>query len=102
MYAIIETGGKQLRVSEGRTFRVDRLAADTGSEISIDKVLMVGGSSFSVGAPYVSGARVTAEVVEHFRGEKIVVFKKRRRKDSRRKQGHRQDYTTIRVKSIVA
>ncbi|MBQ4132291.1 MAG: 50S ribosomal protein L21 [Desulfovibrionaceae bacterium] len=102
MYAIIETGGKQLCVSEGKTFRVDRLAADTGSEINIEKVLMIGGSSFSVGSPYVSGARVTAEVVEHFRGEKVIVFKKRRRQDSRRKQGHRQDYTTIRVKSIVA
>ena len=75
MYAIIETGGKQLCVSEGKTFRVDKLAADTGSEVSIDKVLMVGGSSFSVGAPYVSGAKVTAEVVDHFRGEKIIVFK---------------------------
>ena len=102
MYAIIETGGKQLCVSEGKTFRVDKLAADTGSEVSIDKVLMVGGSSFSVGAPYVSGAKVTAEVVDHFRGEKIIVFKKRRRKDSRSKQGHRQDYTTIRINSIVA
>ncbi len=102
MYAIIETGGKQLCVSEGRTFRVQKLAADTGSEVTIDNVLMIGGPSFAVGSPYVSGAKVTAEVVEHFRGEKIIVFKKRRRQDSRRKQGHRQDYTTIRVKSIKA
>ena len=102
MYAIIETGGKQLCVSEGRTFRVQKLAADTGSEVTINNVLMLGGPSFAVGAPYVSGATVTAEVVEHFRGEKIIVFKKRRRQDSRRKQGHRQDYTTIRVKSIKA
>lgn len=102
MYAIIETGGKQVRVSEGKTFRVQKLAADVGSEVTIDNVLMVGGSSFAVGSPYVSGAKVTAEIVDHFRGEKIIVFKKRRRKDSRKKQGHRQDYTSIRVKSIVA
>lgn len=102
MYAIIETGGKQFCVAEGRTVRVEKLAAETGSEVSIDNVLMIGGSSFAVGNPYVAGAKVTAEVVEHFRGEKIIVFKKRRRQDSRLKKGHRQDYTTLRIKAITA
>ena len=102
MYAIIETGGKQFRVHEGCKIRVEKLAAEAGSEISIDKVLMLGGGTFSVGAPYVAGAKVTAEVVEHGRGEKVVIFKKRRRHDSRRKQGHRQDFTTIAIKSITA
>lgn len=102
MYAIIETGGKQFRVQEGSRLRVEKIDAETGAEIRIEKVLMLGGGTFSVGSPYVAGAAVTAEVVEQGRGEKVVVFKKRRRHDSRRKQGHRQDYTTIAVKSITA
>ncbi|SHN54130.1 50S ribosomal protein L21 [Desulfovibrio litoralis] len=102
MYAIIETGGKQYRVEEGTKLRVEKLAVDAGSEISIDKVLMLGGGQFAVGTPYVANATVKAEVVEHGRGEKIVVFKKWRRNDSRKKQGHRQDYTTLRISSITA
>ena len=102
MYAIIETGGKQYRVEEGSKIVVEKLAGEAGSEIKLDKVLMLGGSSFNVGAPYGSGAKVTAEVIEHARAKKIVIFKKRRRHDSRLKQGHRQTYTTIRIKSITA
>lgn len=100
MYAIIETGGKQYRVEEGTKLRVEKLATLAGSEVIIDKVLMLGGGNISVGAPYVAGATVKAEVVDHGRGEKIIVFKKRRRHDSRKKQGHRQDYTTLRISSI--
>ena len=100
MYAIIETGGKQYRVEEGSKVVVEKLAVQTGSEISLDKVLMVGGAECKVGAPYLAGAAVTAEVVDHGRGPKIKVFKRWRRNDSRKLRGHRQDYTTIRVKSI--
>lgn len=102
MYAIIETGGKQYRVEEGTKLRVEKLAVEAGSEVTIDKVLMLGGTSFAVGAPYVANATVKAEVVDHGRGEKIIVFKKWRRNDSRKKQGHRQDYTTLRISNISA
>ena len=102
MYAIIESGGKQFRVEEGGKIRVEKLTSTVGSEVVIDKVLMVGGGSFAVGSPYIAEAKVTAEVVEHGRGEKIIVFKKRRRQDSRRTQGHRQDFTTLKIKSITA
>ncbi len=102
MYAIIETGGKQYRVEEGSKIRVEKLASEVGGEVILDKVLMVGGGSFAVGNPYIADAKVSAEVVEHGRGEKIIVFKKRRRHDSRRTQGHRQDFTTLAIKSISA
>lgn len=102
MYAIIETGGKQFRVEEGAKIFVEKLDAEAGSEIVIDKVLMVGGESFNVGAPYVESAKVTAEVVEHGRGKKIIVFKKRRRHDFRKTQGHRQDFTALKIKAIEA
>ncbi len=100
MYAIIETGGKQYRVEEGSKIVVEKLAAQAGSNVTLDKVLMVGGVDCKVGAPYLAGAAVTAEVVEQGRGPKVMVFKRRRRKDSKTLRGHRQDCTTIRVKSI--
>ena len=87
MYAIIETGGKQYRVEEGSRLRVEALAADVGAEVSLDRVLLLGGDRLDIGTPYVSRARVTAEVLEHGRGEKIRVFRKWRRNDSRRMQG---------------
>lgn len=102
MYAIIETGGKQLRVEEGREVKVEKLEVEVGSEVSIDKVLLVGGENISVGTPYVDNAKVTCEVVEHGKGDKIVVFHKWRRNDSRKKQGHRQPFTTLKVKAISA
>lgn len=102
MYAIIETGGKQFRVQEGNKLVVDSLAAEVGSEVTLDRVLMLGGDTAKIGAPLVDGARVTAKVLEHFRGEKIQVFKKRRRKGSRTLQGHRQDYTALSVTAISA
>ena len=102
MYAIIETGGKQFRVEEGSKLRVASLEAEVGAELTLDKVLMVGGDGTVVGNPYVAAAKVTAEVLDHGRGEKIMVFKKWRRNDSRRMQGHRQNYTTIKVTSITA
>lgn len=102
MYAIIETGGKQFRVEEGSKVLVDRLAAEVDSDVSLDKVLMIGGGELKIGAPYVENAKVTAKVLEHGRGEKILVFKKWRRNDSRKLQGHRQDYTAIQVTGIQA
>ena len=103
MYAIIETGGKQVRVEEGRQIKVERLAAETGSEIVLDKVLLVDkGGDVAIGRPYVEKAQVACEVVEHGRGKKIIVFHKRRRKDSAKKQGHRQDFTTLKIKTIQA
>lgn len=102
MYAIIETGGKQFRVEEGSNILVDLLSAEAGSEITLDKVLMLGGENFKVGSPYLEQAKVTATVVEHGRGEKILVFKKWRRNDSRKLQGHRQDYTRLQVTAISA
>jgi large subunit ribosomal protein L21 len=95
-------GGKQYKVQEGATITVDLLAAEAGSEYVLDKVLMVGGSDVKIGEPYVSGAAVTCQVAGHVKGKKIVVFHKRRRKDSHKKQGHRQGYTQLKVTGIQA
>ena len=102
MYAIVLAGGKQYKVQEGATITVDLLSAEAGSEYVLDKVLLVGGSEVKVGAPYVAGAAVTCEVAGHVKGKKIVVFHKRRRQDSHKKQGHRQSYTQLTVKAIQA
>ncbi len=102
MYAIIETGGKQTRVQEGKKLLVDRMGAEIGTEITLDKVLLLGGDSPKIGTPFVEGAKVTATVTAHSRGEKVLVFKKRRRKGSRNLKGYRHDYTELAIKSIVA
>lgn len=102
MFAVIKTGGKQYKVAKDAVLRVERLEAETGATIEFDSVLMVGGgNSTTVGSPYVKGALVTAEVVEQARGPKIIVFKKKRRKNYRRKNGHRQDLTVLRVTDIL-
>lgn len=101
MYAVIRTGGKQYRVSAGHSLRVEKLDAETGAEVVISDVLMVGqGDEVTVGAPLVSGAAVKATVVGHGKGEKVRIFKMRRRKHYRKAQGHRQPYTEIRIDSI--
>lgn len=102
MYAIIRTGGKQYRVAEGETLFVEReiLNAVQDGKVSFNDVLMVGGDQPSVGAPLVSGASVKATVVREFRGHKIIVFKKKRRKMCKRKHGHRQDLVQLRIDSI--
>lgn len=102
MYAIVESGGKQFRVQEGSKLVVDLLSAEVGSEVVFDKVLMLGGESAQIGAPYVSGAKVTAKVLDHPKGDKIKVFKMRRRKASKSLQGHRQNYTALTVTGISA
>jgi large subunit ribosomal protein L21 len=101
MYAVVRTGGKQVRVEPGKTVRVERLDGDVGSKIELDEVLLVGGEgSPRVGTPVVDGARVVGTITDQGRGAKIVVFKMKRRKNYRRKQGHRQAYTEIRVEEI--
>lgn len=102
MYVVIKTGGKQYRVAAEDVLTIEKVAGDAGATIEFAEVLMVGGGGApKVGAPYVAGARVTAEVVEQGRGPKVIAFKKRRRKNSRRKRGHRQELTTVRIKEIV-
>lgn len=102
MYAIIETGGKQYRIEPDWKIAVEKLDIEPGQEVALDKVLLLGGAECKVGAPFVEGALVRAEVVEQIRGKKVVVFKRRRRKDSKCKHGHRQDYTVLRIKEICA
>lgn len=102
MYAIIETCGKQFRVQEGNKIVIDKLAAEIGNEVTFDRVVMLGGDSAKFGAPYIDGAKVTAKVIEHGRGEKVIVFKKHRRKSYRKTQGHRQDYTALTITGINA
>lgn len=102
MYAIVETGGQQFRVEEGSKLRVDLIEAEIGSEIQLDKVLMLGGEKFALGKPYVDGASIKAEVTDHVLGEKVISFKRKRRNDQRRTRGHRQRYTTLKIKAITA
>ena len=99
MYAVIKTGGKQYRVAADEVVTIEKVAGDAGASIEFTEVLMVG---TKIGAPVVSGAKVVAEVVEQGRARKVIAFKKRRRKNSRRKRGHRQHQTTVRIKEILA
>lgn len=101
-YAIIKTGGKQYRVNEGDTIRVEKIQGEVGSSVELGEVLMLGGDDVSVGTPLVSGAKVTAEIVAQDRAKKIIVFKMKRRKNYRRKQGHRQPYTELRITGVSA
>ena len=103
MYAIIETGGKQYRVAEGQTLRVERLTAEAGHTIDFDRVLMIGeGEQMQVGLPTVAGAKVTAEILKHGRADKINIIKFRRRKHHMKHQGHRQYYTQVKITKVQA
>jgi len=102
MYAVIQTGGKQYRVKSGEQVKVEMLPADVGAAVSFDRVLMLGeGEAVRVGAPFVDGARVKATVVAQGRGEKLRIFKLRRRKHFAKTQGHRQSFTEVRIDEIV-
>lgn len=102
MYAVIKTGGKQYRVAEGDTVRVELLPAEQGAAVDFEQVLLVGeGSDLKVGAPYVEGSKVTATVKAHGRGDKIRIIKFRRRKHYARTQGHRQSYTELQITGIT-
>lgn len=101
-YAVIETGGKQYRVKQGDVLEVERLEGETGAKVTLDRVLALSnGSELTVGTPVVAGAAVAAEIVGQLRGEKVVNFKKKRRKGYHRKIGHRQELTRLRVQSIA-
>ncbi|MDR3322392.1 MAG: 50S ribosomal protein L21 [Synergistaceae bacterium] len=101
MYAVIEEGGKQYRVSQGDRIRVEKRDAEVGGTLSIDKVVLLGKDDLVlIGAPYVAGASVTAKVLEHGKEDKVIIFKYRRKKNYRRFRGHRQQYTDLTVESI--
>lgn len=101
MYAIIETGGKQYRVQEGDTLFIEKLSVEAGSSVEFDKVLAVSkDDSLTVGSPIVAGASVKATVIEEGKGKKIIVYKYKSKKDYRKKQGHRQPYTKVKIEAI--
>ena len=102
MYAVIKTGGKQYKVAPGEKLKVEQIPADVGAEVILDQVLMIGeGESVRLGQPIVAGATVKATVVSHGRGDKVKIFKMRRRKHYQKHQGHRQGYTELKIEAIV-
>ncbi len=103
MYAVIKTGGKQYKVAAGDKLKVEKLTGDVGTKVVIDKVLLIAdGETTTIGAPLVAGAKVNATVVSHGRGDKVMIFKMRRRKHYRKTQGHRQSFTEIQIDTISA
>ncbi|MCH2175748.1 MAG: 50S ribosomal protein L21 [Lentisphaeria bacterium] len=102
MYAVIETGGKQYKVQEGDVIDIELLGLDAGQDVEFDKVLAVSNGELSVGAPYVDGAKVTGVLEENFRGKKLIAFKMKRRQGYRRKVGHRQNLSKVRITGISA
>ncbi|MFM2482935.1 50S ribosomal protein L21 [Celerinatantimonas sp. YJH-8] len=103
MYAVIQSGGKQHRVAEGQTIRLEKLDVETGATVEFDNVLMIAnGDDVKIGAPFVDGSKVTAEVVSHGRGDKVNIVKFRRRKHFRKQAGHRQWFTEVRITGINA
>jgi large subunit ribosomal protein L21 len=103
MYAVIKTGSKQYRVEQGSTIRVEKLPGDKGSTVEIGEVLLVGdGESIKIGKPLVEGAKVSAEIVAQELGPKLIIFKFRRRKAYRKKNGHRQQYTALKITGITS
>jgi large subunit ribosomal protein L21 len=102
MYAVVKTGGKQYRVSAGEKLRIEQIGAEVGQEIVLDEVLLVAdGEALRMGTPLVAGARVTAKVLKQGRGDKVHIFKMKRRKHYRKSQGHRQNYTEIEILGIA-
>lgn len=102
MYAVIRCGGKQYRVEKDGVLTVGKLDGEVGATLRLDEVLLLGGDSPKAGGPLVSGAAVEAEILEHGRGEKVVAFKKKRRKNTHRKRGHRQHFTKLKITAIHA
>ncbi|NRA56027.1 MAG: 50S ribosomal protein L21 [Gammaproteobacteria bacterium] len=103
MYAVFQSGGKQHRVTEGQTLRLEKIDLEAGASIDFDKVLMIAnGEEINIGAPYIAGGKVVAEVITHGRGEKVKIVKFRRRKHSRKSQGHRQWFTEVKITAINA
>ena len=103
MYAVIETGGKQYKVQEGETVYVEKLPGEKGDSVSFDRILLVSGDeAVAVGRPVVEGAKVEGEILHQGRGDKLIVYKFKRRKNYRRKNGHRQSFTAVKINSVVA
>ena len=102
MYAVVRTGGKQYRVAKDSVLKVESLKGDVGSKLVLDEVLLLGGDAPKLGAPLVKGASVECEILEHGQGEKVIAFKKKRRKNTHRKRGHRQHFTKVKVLGISA
>ena len=102
MYAVVRTGGKQYRVAKDSVLKVESLVGDVGSKLTLGEVLMLGGDTPKLGAPLVKGASVECEILEHGQGEKVIAFKKKRRKNTHRKRGHRQHFTKVKVLGISA
>ncbi len=102
MYAIIRTGGKQHRVIEGERLRIEKILGDVGTSVTFDEVLLLGSDKITVGKPLVTGAAVTATIVAQDRAKKVIVFKMRRRKNYRKKRGHRQCFTEVKITGIQA
>ena len=103
MYAVIETGGKQYRVQEGDVISVEKLSVEAGDKVTLDKVLLLNDDkAVKIGAPYVDGAKVESTVVENGKGDKVIIFKYKAKKDYRKKQGHRQPYTMLAIDAISA
>jgi large subunit ribosomal protein L21 len=101
MYAVVRTGGKQYKVTKDAVLTVESLAGDVGSKLTLSEVLLVGGDTPTLGAPLVKGASIACEIVEHGQGEKVIAFKKKRRKNTHRKRGHRQHFTKLKVLDIT-
>jgi large subunit ribosomal protein L21 len=101
MFAVIKTGGKQYRVAEDQVVRIEKIAGEPGQIVQLGNVLMLGGETPQIGSPEIAGASVAAEVLDQGRGPKVIAFKKRRRKNSRRKRGHRQEFTLLRITEIL-
>ena len=102
MYAVVRTGGKQYKVAKDTVLKVETLAGDVGSKLTLGDVLMLGGDAPKIGAPLISGASVACEIVAQGKGEKVIAFKKKRRKNTHRKRGHRQHFTKVKVLGITA
>ena len=102
MYAVVRTGGKQYKVTKDQILTVESLAGDVGSKLTLSEVLLLGGDAPKLGAPLVKGASVACEIVEHGQGEKVIAFKKKRRKNTHRKRGHRQHFTELEISSVNA
>ena len=101
MYAVVRTGGKQYKVTKDAVLTVESLVGDVGSKLTLSEVLLVGGDTPTLGAPLVAGASIACEIVEHGQGEKVIAFKKKRRKNTHRKRGHRQHFTKLKVLEIT-
>ena len=101
MFAVIKAGGKQYRVAEDQVLKVEGVQGEPGTIVQLGDVIMLGGDTPQLGSPMVEGASVAAEIISHGRGPKVIAFKKRRRKNSRRKRGHRQEYTLVRITEIL-